>query len=371
MNSSPQSGLSESSTGVESAASAPADAPRYWGDWSNRGFRASVATVLLAVLIIVVGVMVRPPKVIITPGDATPVAPAISISGAPTYRNAGRVLFLTVYLSNHRPTLFELAAAELDGDAEIVDERKIFGPTNRKESDRIDQLLMTEAQAAAKTAALRRLGYTVPLTGSGAFVTSVLPTGPSAGKLQPRDVITEVNGNPVNTFDDLGKQFATIPAGATVDLRITRGTTLTNVSVTTAADANGKTIIGITGFTATPRYKYPVDITINPGDVSGPSAGLAFALGIVDDMTPGDLTGGKKIAVTGTIGPDGTVGAVGGVRQKTVTAKNAGAQLLLVPADEVEEAKSAGVEIRVIGVRTLDDALAALTSAGGAPIPNP
>lgn len=352
---------------------APAgEAPsRHEGVFADRGFRWSVVALLVSALIVALGIAIRPPKVIITPGSADPVAPAITITGAPTYQNAGKVLFLTVLVTDHRPTLFELAAAALNDDAEVVDERQVLGDQSRKQNDRIDQALMSESQAFAKKAALTRLGYTIPLTGSGVYIAGVDGSGPAAGQLQPEDIVTAVNGQPTTTFDAFSASVKALPAGVPVVLAATRDGAAIERTITPQTNAKGQTIIGVTGFTANPKYSYPFDVTIDPGNVSGPSAGLAFSLGIIDELTPGDLTGRKKIAATGTIGPDGTVGPIGGVQQKAVAAKNAGAALMLVPADEVAEARAANAGIDIVGVATLDDALAALVAAGGTPIPNP
>lgn len=350
----------QTETGVAPAAAGP--------QWPV-GQRLVIAGMMLVVLIGLVGVSVRPPKVIFTPGDADPVNTIIDISGAPSYRTAGRVLFLTVYQSNHRPTLFELAAAYLDDNAEIEDERDVFGDQTRKESDEADRAMMTAAQASAKVAALRRLGYTVTLNGDGVRVLAVDAAAPAAAVLEPKDIITAVDGTPVTRLDELTPLIQQRAPGDQVVLRRKRGEQVSEVATTTFANPQGKAFLGIRGTTANARYDFPVEITIKSGEVSGPSAGLAFTLGIIDDMTPGDLTGGGKVAASGTITPDGEVGPVGGLRQKAVAAKRAGARVMLVPASEVDEARSANAGIDVVGVKTLDDALQALVAAGGTPLP--
>jgi PDZ domain-containing protein len=113
-------------------------------------------------------------------------------------------------------------------------------------------------------------------------------------------------------------------------------------------------------------YNFPVDVEIDTGDVGGPSAGLAFTLAIIDDLTPGELTGGSDIAVTGTISGDGTVGPVGGTGQKAAAVRDAGIRLFLVPRDDYQAAVDhAGDDLDVVAVDTLDDALAALEERGG------
>ncbi len=114
---------------------------------------------------------------------------------------------------------------------------------------------------------------------------------------------------------------------------------------------------------------FPVDIQIDTERVSGPSAGLAFTLAIIDDMTPGELTGGKRVAVTGSIQPGGTVGIVGGVEQKAVTARDDGARLMIVPVGEAKAARAHAGSMKVVAVRNVDEALAALAANGGDPVP--
>ena len=116
-------------------------------------------------------------------------------------------------------------------------------------------------------------------------------------------------------------------------------------------------------------YHFPIDVTINTERVGGPSAGLAFTLAIIDDLTPGKLTDGKRVAVTGTIASDGSVGAVGGVEQKAITARRNGVQLMIVPKSEIADARKGADGMKVVGVETVDDALAALQRAGGAAVP--
>ena len=116
-------------------------------------------------------------------------------------------------------------------------------------------------------------------------------------------------------------------------------------------------------------HQFPINVKINTQLVGGPSAGLAFTLAIIDDLTPGSLTGGKRIAITGTIAPDSSVGAVGGVEQKAITARTNGVQLMIVPKDEVADARRGAGGVRVVGVDNVDQALAALHAAGGAEVP--
>ena len=141
-------------------------------------------------------------------------------------------------------------------------------------------------------------------------------------------------------------------------------------------DDPAKGYLGVSTFTRDLSFDFPVQVTIDSGRVGGPSAGLAFTLGLLDVMTPDSITGGLKIATTGTMNLDGTVGRVGGVHQKVEAAKREGVELMLVPADELEEARRHADGLRVEAVTDLDQALAVLATVGGGdavlpPVPEP
>ena len=128
---------------------------------------------------------------------------------------------------------------------------------------------------------------------------------------------------------------------------------------------SSKGFLGVSTFTRDLSFKFPVQISIDSGQVGGPSAGLAFTLGILDVMTPGSLTGGLKISTTGTMAIDGTVGPIGGIHQKVMASRRAGVQLMLVPASEIDEARKYAGDLRIEPVETLDQALEILTTVGG------
>ena len=161
----------------------------------------------------------------------------------------------------------------------------------------------------------------------------------------------------------------TRPPGQPVMFTVDRGGKSIPVTVVSRAAAQGacqgRAQVGISTSTRSEKFDFPVNVEIDTGRVSGPSAGLAFTLTILDELTPGDLTGGKKVAVTGTIRADGSVGPIGGAQQKAVTARRAGAKLFLVPTEEVKEARSRAGGMKVAGIGTLDDALRELKNFGG------
>src|SRR4051812_12230715 len=341
---------------------------------TSRLAKVVVALALLAAVIGVAGARITLPYVIFSPGDATPVDDYLKISDARTYHHSGSLLLLTVRVSNGRPNVWRFLQASLDDDTKIEGEKDVFGTTPRRTADRQDVQQMQESQLAARQAALTRLGYDVRVTGKGADVQGVLPNSPAAtAGLEVGDVITSIDGQPVQLTDDVGTIVRAKPVGTQLSVVARRDDHDVTLPITTAAAPSGplqgKPYLGIKAGTEDLNVEFPIDIKIAVGDVSGPSGGLAFALTIIDDLTPGNLTGGQKVAVTGTIMGDGTVGAVGGVPQKAVAARRAGAHLMIVPRDEVRDARTTAGDMKVVGVTTLDQALTALHQAGGAAIP--
>ena len=219
--------------------------------------------------------------------------------------------------------------------------------------------------------ALRRLGHDVDINTTGTVVRSMLEDGPAAKVLEVDDVIVAVDGEPVDEPDEVGELLQAGGPGATHTLTVERpagSDTHVDVDVTTIAadDDPGRAIIGIAPEDRIVGADLPVDVTIDSGTVGGPSAGLAFTLAVLDVLTPGELTGGHRVAVTGTMNLDGTVGPIGGGAQKGITVRDSDYEVFLVPEAEVEEVREAvGDDVEVIGVRTLEDALRALDSLGG------
>jgi PDZ domain-containing protein len=333
-----------------------------------------VALALLIAVIGIAGANITVPYVIFSPGDATPVDDYLKISDARTYAHKGSLLLLTVRVSNGRPNVWRFLQASLDDDSKVEGEDDYFGGTPRKKVDRQDVQAMAESQLAAQQAALTRLGYDVTVTGRGASVQKVYADSPAAtAGLRVGDVITSINGQPVRVTDDVGSIVRAQPVGTDFSVVVRRGGQDETIAVTSAAapsgEIEGKPYLGIGAVTDGLKVELPVKIKIATGDVSGPSGGLAFALTIIDDLTRGDLTGGRKIAVTGTIDGSGRVGEVGGVPQKAVAARHAGARLMIVPRAEVRDARTKAGDMKVVGVDTLDQALAALRADGGAAIP--
>ena len=341
---------------------------------ASRTTKVLVGLAVLVGLVGLVGMYVKLPYVIFSPGDATPVGPYVHISGVRSYDHRGQVLLLTVRVTTGRPNLWRYLEASLDDDSRVIDEKRYLGNAPRGKVERESVQMMDESQLAAKLAALDRLGYEVKVDGDGARVREVIARSPAdrAG-LRAGDVIVEIDGTRIAVRDQVGQIVQAQPVGTTFTVTVRRDDKDRTVQVTsvaaTAGELTGKPYFGIGAQTERFRAKFPFRISIDPGDVSGPSGGLAFTLTIIDDLTPGDLTGGAKVAVTGEIDSTGRVGEVGGVAQKAVAARDAGATVMLVPAPEVREARTRAGSMKVIGVSTLDEALAALARNGGQAIP--
>ena len=329
------------------------------------------ALVVVALLVGAAGV-VRAPYVVFAPGNAFDTAPAISTPGTESYSSDGEVLFLTVSLrgATRRVGYVEAALGWLQGDHDVAPRRAIIGDQSGAENRQQNLQMMTSSQEVAAKVALDHLGYDVPEEGSGAQVLSVVQGAPVASVLDPGDVIVGVDGTTVDLDAQLRSALDGKAPGDEVSLSVERhgegeAEDVTTTLVADPEDAS-RALLGVGVATRDLSYDLPFPVTIDTEDVGGPSAGLALTLGILDHLTPGSLTGGQDVAVTGTIEPDGTVGDVGGVAQKAIAAEDAGAELMLVPDAEVADARRlASDQLQVVGVSDLDDALAALAAAGG------
>jgi PDZ domain-containing protein len=288
-------------------------------------------------------------------GDSTPV---IEIDGGDTYPTSGSLDMLTVTLRGSREnplTWIDLAVAWFDRTRAVVPVGDVYPPgTTEQQSDEDSAADMAASQQEAVAAALRELdiAFTSIVT-----VASTLDGYPADGVLEPGDQILRVDGDPIDGVTELTAALTAQPIGSTFEFEIVRDGTEQTVELTTAASPDDATV-PIVGISPGARYEFPVDVTINLGDVGGPSAGTMLALGVYDKLTPGELTGGERIAGTGTIAADGEVGAIGGIRQKMYGASGAGADWFLAPAancDEVIGHIPDGLE--VFAVTTLDQAI--------------
>jgi PDZ domain-containing protein len=289
----------------------------------------------------------------------------ITISGHQTYKTTGQLRMVTVGVSNqdYQMPLGTAVLGWLNTDQSIVPKETIYPPnTTQQQSDQQNAIAFSDSQNSAITAALTSLG--VKATGSEVVVAAVNAGAPADGKLNAGDVIDSVDGTAIAAAGQGGLSQVTtaveqVQPGHDVTFAIERSGKKETVVTGTTKNARGKAAVGI-AVESENTYPFSVDIQLN--GVGGPSAGMMFALGIIDKLTPGGLTGGRVIAGTGTIDANGNVGAIGGIQMKTVAARRDGASVFLSPADNCADAKAnlpAGVEL--VKVSSLQDALNALT----------
>lgn len=281
----------------------------------------------------------------------------IQVDGAESSDSAGQLRLTTVSV---RPETDLLSAvwAWFDNQEAVVPRELIYPPDQTEQQ--VEQRNAEDfraSQTSAETAALRELGYPVRVT-----VTTVVAGGPSDGSLEVGDVLTAVDGEAVSSAQTLTGLIRAKPAGSDLTVAYTRGGRAGRATITTRADRDGEP--PRIGVEIEQRQPHPFQLKINVEEkIGGPSAGLMFALGIVDKVRAEDLTGGKIIAGTGTIDEQGRVGAIGGVPQKLVGARAAGAVVFLTPADNCAEAAANAVPgLTLAKVATLDDALTALAA---------
>jgi len=294
--------------------------------------------------------------------------PLISVDGAQTYPTDGSLDLLTVQVQGnreHTPSWFELAMAWFDPSKAVLPIDAVFpaGQTTEQRNEE-SAAMMVDSQQEATAAALSELGYDV---GAKLSVHSVIDGSAADGVLEEGDLILSADGEEVTDATSL-RTVINDGGGAPVELVIERDGAQQTVSITpkeSTADGQTTWLIGVTLIT---DYDFPIDVTIQLNNVGGPSAGMMFALGIIDTLTPGELNSGEQVAGTGTITADGTVGPIGGIRQKMWGAVDAGAEWFLAPDANCDEVVGhVPGDLRVFSVKTLDDSLKVLqtVSDGG------
>jgi PDZ domain-containing protein len=340
-----------------------APAPRHRGIW------IMVAAVMLLASTVIGAAVLPVPYVALRPGSARPVTEQVLVEGAPSYPPAESIAYTTVNIGG--TTLLEAFLGWLDDDVDVLPEERVRGDRSAAENRRYNAQLMDTSKLVAVAVALDHLGYDVAIHTSGTVVRQMVEGSPAAGALQIDDVIVAVDSEPVDQPEEIGTLLQGGGPGAQHVLTVERpagSDTRLDVTLQTIAapDDPQRAVIGIAPEDRIVGFDFPIDVTIDSGNVGGPSAGLAFTLAVLDVLTPGELTGGHRVAVTGTMSLDGTVGPVGGGAQKAITVRDAGYEVFLVPTDELEEVKAAiGDDLEVIAVDTLAQALDALDSLGG------
>lgn len=332
--------------------------------------------VLVPVLVLMVagtiaGAVVRAPYVSFAPGSARSTAPLLSVPGQKIYRDRGDVLFTTVSVAH--PTYLEALWGWIRSDTDVFPEDVIQGDQSDDETRKQNLQLMDESKLIAAKVALEKLGYEVGVKGTGALIVDVQQDLPVAGVLHTGDTVISADGKKIGIDTDLIAVIGSHRPGDRISLTVepvdSSGRRLATKSVrarlASRPEAPDEAMLGVGIRTRNINYQFPFTVKIDSENVGGPSAGLAWTLAVLDRLTPGSLTGGRKVAVTGEIAPGGQVNEVGGVAQKTVAAQDEGADLFIVPTGEYDEALARAEGMRVAKVDTLDDALKLLADLGG------
>ena len=335
--------------------------------WWRRNLAWLVPVAVLIFLFAVTSIVFtfwRTDQVAVRPGSVEEVPSRVTVSGAEFYPPESEISLVTVLVSQ-RLTIWQRIDAEFESGVDIESERNFTGDGTRGDLRKLNELRMETSQHTAIVVALEYLGYEIPRHASGVIVSEAMSGTPAAETLERGDVIVGIDGVPVGELKDLSEVLDLRSVGQKVELEVERadGGTVESVmlELVESPDEPDRALIGIGARERTDLGELPVEIKIDSGSIGGPSAGLALTLGIIDLLTPGELTGQRKVAATGTISFDSSIGAIGEVDQKTIAAERAGVDLFLVPLPNLRDALDhVSGDMQVEGVETLQEALDAL-----------
>lgn len=332
--------------------------------------RLSLAVVGLLV-VCVLGATVPVPMVALGPGptvntlDSQDGTPVVTISGLPTYPTSGHLNMTTVSVTDGLTT-FQVLGAWVSPEQQVVPRTAVFPPgQSQQQVDAKNDADFSGSETSAVSAALNYLDLPAQIIVGPDM--AGLPVNPV---LRPGDRIVSVQGHPVAKIADIRTALAGTTPGQQIPVETVRGDAAPQTVTVTLIALPGSQQGGL-GIAPIARPPSDEKITISLPGIGGPSAGLMFSLAVVDRLTPGELTGGKFIAGTGEITPTGDVGAIAGIPLKLIAAKDAGAQVFLVPSANCAEARtSAPAGITLVKVDRLDEAvtdLDTIRSGGTAP----
>ena len=300
------------------------------------------------------------------PDRARAVAPYVTIKGERNDGDGGGIYYVAVQVE--RASLLEKLFPGLREGSTLHPASDVVAPgETEKQHQRVELHEMAESQEVAAAVALRALGRNVVVKSPGTVILAVQPAGPSAGKITPGDIVVRVDGRPAPFENDLRRLIRRHKPGDAVVLTVRHDDKVKHITVKTIADPDLPTrpLIGVQTSCATQaftRVSLPVPVRIDLGQVGGPSAGLAFALDIAEELGR-DVDRGYRVAATGALCLDGTVIPIGGVKQKTIGAKQAGADVFIVPAgDNAAEARRYAGTMRVLPVHSFRQALRELAT---------
>ena len=329
---------------------------------------AVIIAILVAERLPVPYVILGPGPTLNTLGKDQSGKPLITITGHTVHPTSGHLNMVSITYEGgpgHQFNVFTALRAWLDPHEAVVPQSEIFAPGQSQQSvTQQDQVQMTSSQESATAAALHQVGIAYQ---TDAGVISVKPGLPAYGKLKAGDLITAVDGQQVTGTTQL-TSLIKAHAAQPLTLTISRGGTTQHVQLT-AKEVSGRPILGVA---VQDHYQFPFTVTIQIGQIGGPSAGMMFALGIINKISTMNLTGGKFIAGTGEISANGAVSPIGGIQQKMIAARDAGATVFLAPAGNCSDTSGAvPAGLRVVKVSTLSGAVSALQNIkAGKPVPS-
>jgi PDZ domain-containing protein len=299
---------------------------------------------------------------IFLPDPAHPVAPLVSVAGSKAGGDPGSIYYVDVIV--RKATLLEKLFGGLHDGADLQNPSSVVAPgVSDAQRRQVDLREMKQSQQVAASVALRAAGMKVTTVNAGALITDIIPGFPAVGRLEPTDVIVAIDGKPVRTPDDIKAAMHAKHVGDAISFTVQRGATKRVVQLTTAPAGPGsqRAVVGIV-LDQAERFHLPIRVTIDSGQVGGPSAGLAFALEVLKKLGR-NVDGGHKIAATGEIFLNGDIGPIGGIKQKTIGAREAGVDAFLVPAGEnFRDARKYAHGLRIIPVKSFQQALHALAT---------
>jgi Lon-like protease len=325
----------------------------------------TVALLAGALLLVVATVLYVVPsdQYILLPDEPRALEPLVVVRGEKQDRDGGGFYYVAVDV--RKATVLEELIPALEEGSTLVPE-DVFNPArvDEKVRRRAELREMQRSQRYAATVALKALGFPVRIEPVGGSVAQTLRGYPARAKLRARDLIVSINGSPVTVPDDLTRLLREHKPGEAVVLRVQRGGRERSVRIRTVPNpANPRVpFLGIELREPTITLPFPVEFDL--GQVGGPSAGLAFALDLAEELGR-DVDHGRRIAATGEIGLDGSVRAVGGVKQKTIGARQGDMDLFLVPGENAAEARRYAEDLRVVPVDSFQQALQVLTTGRG------
>lgn len=325
-----------------------------------------LARYALIVLVVAGLLFLRTGYLVVRPGSALDLSTLVSVESVTGEEDEGSFYLVTVVQKEATP--LQLLQAIIDSDVDLRHKSRYMPPgLNKEEYREIMKQWMIESQTLAKVIALRKKGYEVPVKSDGIKVVKIEEDSPAKGILQPGDVIVAVDGKEVYLVEELIEEVGARSAGSPVTLTVRRDSEIKELTVNTVTHLQQPDKAGIRAYVQTLNWQpvLPLEIDIQVGKITGPSAGLMFVLEILNQLDEKDLTFGHKIAGTGTINLEEEVGSIGGVRQKVRAAEEAGAEYFLVPEKNYEEAKNNARAVTVVAVRTLDEALHFLEGLSG------